>query len=128
MSDPRVAQDPLAPYQRDTSTVWAFKQTYGEHDFSRGTTVHGYKLPDSFVRLLEAHGPLDLPSPEYEHSEGPLPATPPTPFEIWPSFFNRDHAAAQLSLISHSLHTATTAPTPHLEIRLVVLSSDVGWI
>jgi hypothetical protein len=81
--------------------------------------------------LLEAHGPLDLPSPEYEHcSIGPLPVdTPDALRKIWPSFFTADHAAAQLSLIS-SLFTHRYDSADHLHLGdkpLVVLSADVGW-
>jgi pimeloyl-ACP methyl ester carboxylesterase len=99
--------------------------------YDAGDSMESYTSKQLKCVLLEAHGPLDLSSPEYEHcSIGPLPVdTPDALRKIWPSFFTADHAAAQLSLIS-SLFTHRYDSADHLHLGdkpLVVLSADVGW-
>ena len=99
--------------------------------YDAGDSMESYTSKQLKCVLLEAHGPLDLSSPEYQHcSIGPLPVdTPDALRKIWPSFFTADHAAAQLSLISSLFtHRYDSADHVHLGDKpLVVLSADVGW-
>jgi pimeloyl-ACP methyl ester carboxylesterase len=99
--------------------------------YDAGDSMESYTSKMLRCVLLEAHGPLDVSSPEYERcSIGPTPAdTPEALRKIWPSFFTADHSAAQLSLIS-SLFTHRYDSADHLHLGdkpLVVLSADVGF-
>jgi pimeloyl-ACP methyl ester carboxylesterase len=99
--------------------------------YDAGNSLESYTSKLLQCVLLEAHGPLDPSSPEYEHcSIGPMPAdTPDALRKMWPNFFTADNAAAQLSLIS-SLFTHRYDSADHLHLGdkpLVVLSADVGW-
>jgi hypothetical protein len=115
----------------DTSPAAEFLIEVNQPYYDAGDSLESYTSKQLRCVLLEAHGPLDISSPEYEHcSIGPVPVdTPDSLRKIWPSFFTAEHAAAQLTLISSLLtHQYDGADHLHLGNKpVVVLSADVGW-
>jgi pimeloyl-ACP methyl ester carboxylesterase len=114
----------------DTSPAAELLIEVNQPYYDAGDSMETYTSKQLQCVLLEAHGPLDPSSSEYEHcSIGPLPVgTPDALRKIWPKFFTADHAAAQLSLISSLFtHQYDSADHVHLGDKpLVVLSADVG--